>query len=163
MTNRIDQPHAFDLVGNPILVAGVGTGFEATLNYRVHEGHDEVTGFFMVGGGTGEHGQYQLQIDVSGAAFTLDRVFVEVFEISAADGAEINKDIVPVILGSRIVSDYIGYREHVVRRGDTLSAIARTHYGTGDFHPIVRANPSQISDPDLIFPGQVLKIPIGAG
>lgn len=39
MTIRIDQPRAFDLVGNPILVGGVGTGFEATLNYRVHEGH----------------------------------------------------------------------------------------------------------------------------
>ena len=163
MTNRIDQPQAFDLVGDPILVAGVGTGFEATLNYRVHEGHDEVTGFFTVGGGTGEHGQYQLQIDVSSAAFTLDRVFVEVFEISAADGSEINKVIVPVILGSRIVPDYIGYREHVVRAGETLSAIARTHYGTSDFQAIVRANPSQISDPNLIFPGQVLKIPIGGG
>ena len=163
MTNRIDQPRPFDLVGNPILVGGVGTGFEATLNYRVHEGHDEVTGFFMVGGGTGEHGQYQLQIDVAGAAFTLDRVFVEVFEISAKDGSEINKVIVPAILGPRIVPNYIGYREHVVRRGDTLSAIARTHYGNAsDFPLIVRANPTQISDPDLIFPGQVLKIPIGA-
>jgi len=164
MTNRIDQPRAFDLVGNPMLVAGVGTGFEATLNYRVHEGHDEVTGSFNVGGGTGEHGQYQLQIDVAGAAFVVDRVFVEVFETSAADCSEVNKVIVPVILGSRIVPDYVGYREHVVRRGETLSAIARTHYGAGgDFRLIVRANPGQITDPDLIFPGQVLKIPIGGG
>ncbi len=163
MTNRIDQPRAFDLVGNPILIGGVGTGFEATLSYRIHEGHDEVTGFFMVGGGTGEHGQYQLQVDVSRAAFTLDRVFVEVFEISAADGSEINKVIVPVILGPRIVPDYIGYREHVVRRGDTLWAIAQTHYGNGgDFPRIVRANANQIDDPDLIFPGQVLRIPIGS-
>ncbi|HSH60300.1 MAG TPA: Gmad2 immunoglobulin-like domain-containing protein [Acidimicrobiales bacterium] len=106
MTNRIDQPRAFDLVGNPILVGGVATGFEATVNYRVHEGHDEVTGFFTVGGGTGEHGQYQLQVDVAGAAFTLERVFVEVFEVSAADGSEIDKVIVPVVLGSRIVPNY---------------------------------------------------------
>ena len=163
MTIRIDQPRAFDLVGNPILVGGIGTGFEATLNYRVHEGHDEVTGFFTVGGGTGEHGQYQLQIDVAGAAFTLDRVFVEVFEISAADGSEINKVIVPVILGTRIVSNYVGYREHLVRPGDTLWAIAEANYGNGSKFPnIVRANPNQITDPDRIFPGQVLKIPIGA-
>ena len=162
MTIRIDQPRAFDLVGTPILVGGIGTGFEATLNYRVHEGHDEVTGFFNVGGGTGEHGQYQLQIDVAGAAFTLDRLFVEVFEVSAADGSEINKVIVPVILGSRIVSGYIGYREHLVRPGDTLWAIAEANYGNGsDFPNIVRANPNQITDPDLIFPGQVLKVPIG--
>lgn len=162
MTIRIDQPHPFDLVGNPILIGGVGVGFEATLNYRVHEGHDEVTGFFSVGGGTGEHGQYQLQVDVSGAAFTLDRVFVEVFSVSPADGSETNKVVVPVILGSRIVDGYIGYREHVVRPGDTLWAIAQANYGRGnDFPRIVRANPDQITDGDRIFPGQVLKIPIG--
>ncbi|HWC09617.1 MAG TPA: Gmad2 immunoglobulin-like domain-containing protein [Acidimicrobiales bacterium] len=163
MTIRIDQPLPFDLVGNPILIGGVGTGFEATLNYRVHEGHDEVTGFFTVGGGTGEHGQYQLQVDVAGAAFTLDRVFVEVFEISAADGSEINKALVPVILGPRLVANYIGYREHVVLPGDTLWAIAAANYGNGSEYPlIVRANPTLITDPDVIFPGQVLKIPIGA-
>jgi nucleoid-associated protein YgaU len=163
MTIRIDQPRPFDIVGNPILIGGIGTGFEATLNYRVHEGHDEVTGFFTVGGGTGEHGQYQLQVDVAAAAFTLDRVFVEVFEISAEDGSEINKAIVPVILGPRIRPGYIGYREHVVQRGDTLWAIAEAHYGNGsDFPLIVRANPDQVTDPDLIFPGQILKVPIGA-
>jgi len=164
MTIRIDQPRPFDLVGDPILIGGVGTGFEATLNYRIHEGHDEVTGYFMVGGGTGEHGQFQLHVDVSGATFTLDRLFVEVFEISANDGSETGKVVVPVILGSRIVANYVGYREHAVRRGDTLSAIARMHYGNGgDFPRIVRANADQLDDPDLIFPGQVLRIPIGSG
>jgi LysM repeat protein len=163
MTNRIDQPRQFDLVGNPILIGGVGTGFEATLSYRVHEGHDEVTGYFMVGGGTGEHGQYQLQVDVSGAAFALDRLFVEIFEISAEDGSEIHKVVVPVIYGPRIVAGYVGYREHLVRRGDTLWAIAQSNYGNGSEYPlIVRANPHLITDPDRIFPGQVLRIPIGA-
>lgn len=163
VTNRIDQPRQFDLVGNPVLVAGIGTGFEATLQYRISEGHDEVTGHFMVGGGTGEHGQFQLQVDVSGAAFTLDRLFVEVFEISAKDGSEINKVIVPMIYGPLIVDGYIGYREHTVRSGDTLSAIAAANYGNASLYTrIVQANPTQINDPDLIFPGQVLRIPIGS-
>jgi hypothetical protein len=162
MTIRIDQPRSLDVVGDPICVAGIGNGFEATLNYRVHEGHDEVTGFFMVGGGSGEHGQFQLSINVSTASFMLDRVFVEVFEIGAADGTEIHKAIVPVILGTRIVDGYVGYREHRVRSGETLSAIAMNHYGVASlFTHIVRANPAVITDPDLIFPGQVLKIPIG--
>ena len=118
-----------------------------------------MTGHFTVGG---EHGQFQLQVSVAGAAFTLDRVFVEVFELSPADGSEINKVIVPAILGARIVSGYIGYREHVVRAGDTLWAIAQANYGDGSHFPrIVRANPNVITDPDLIFPGQVLKVPIG--
>jgi hypothetical protein len=159
---RIDSPRTFDLVGDPILVSGIGNGFEATLNYRVHEGHDEVTGFFMVGGGGGEIDHFQLQIDVSGASFLLDRVFVEVFEESAADGSEIHKVTVPVILGARIVPGYLGYRRHTVRAGETLGSIADQHYGSTALYPnIVRANPTVIGDPELIFPGQVFKIPIG--
>ena len=163
MANEIQQPRPQDLVGNPILVGGIGSGFEATLQFRVHDGHDERTGPFTVGGGTGEHGQFQLAVDVSGAAFQLDRLFVEVFEESAADGSEINKVIVPVIFGPRIVAGYIGFRLHVVQRGDTLSEIARDNYGDpGRFRDIVRANPLAIGDPNRIFPGQTLRIPIGA-
>jgi len=163
VTNRIQQPRRLDVVGNPILVGGIGTGFEAVLQYRVSEGHDEVTGHFMVGGGTGEHGQFQLQIDVSGAAFTLPRLFIDVYEESARDGSEINRVTVPVIYGPLIVSNYIGYREHTVQSGDTLWAIAQDHYGDGNlFHRIVTANPATITDPDVIVPGQVLRIPIGA-
>jgi hypothetical protein len=84
MANEIQQPRRYDLVGNPILVGGVGSGFEATLQYRIHDGHDERTGHFTVGGGTGEHGQFQLSVDVSGASFQLDRLFVEIYEESAA-------------------------------------------------------------------------------
>jgi len=163
MANEIQQPKPFDLVGNPILVGGIGSGFEATLQFRVHDGHDERTGHFNVGGGTGEHGQFQISVDVSGAAFQLDRLFVEVYEESAADGSEINKVIVPVIYGPRIVNGFFGYRLHLVRRGETLSRIARDTYGDPNrYQDIVRANPLLISDPDRIFPGQQLKIPIGA-
>ncbi|MCB1494368.1 MAG: LysM peptidoglycan-binding domain-containing protein [Bauldia sp.] len=163
MVNLIQQPAPYDLVGNPILVGGIGQGFEATLQYRVHDGHDERTGFFNVGGGTGEHGQFQLSIDVTGAAFQLDRLFVEVYEESAQDGSEINKVTVPVIYGPGIVPGYIGYRIHIVEPGDTLSAIADANYGsTAAFGNIVRANPLVISDPNLIFVGQALRIPIGA-
>jgi Immunoglobulin-like domain of bacterial spore germination len=127
---EIRQPRQYDLVGNPILIGGIGSGFEATLQYRVHDGHDERTGHFTVGGGTGEHGQFQLSVDVPGASFQLDRLFVEVYEESAADGSEVNKVIVPVIYGPRIVSGYYGYRLHVVRRGDTLSRIARDNWAS---------------------------------
>ena len=164
MTIRLDQPRRFDLVGNPVLIAGIGTGFEATINYRVHEGHDEVTGSINVGGGTGEHGQFQVKAHVGSASFQLDRLFVEVFEISAADGSEIHKVSKPVLLGTRMVQGkYIGFREHVVKQGQTLSKIAKKHYGTTDFDPILRANAHQIDDPDLIFPGQILRVPIGTG
>ncbi|WP_031510111.1 LysM peptidoglycan-binding domain-containing protein [Streptomyces megasporus] len=162
MTNRIDQPRAFDLVGDPLLVAGVGAGFEADLRYRVGDGHDEVGGAFDIGGGTGEHTQFQVRVDLGGAAFRLDRLVVQIFEVSPGDGSEINVVSVPVIHGPRIVPGYVGYREHTVARGETLSAVARFHYGNaGLYEWLVRANP-QLHDPDLLVPGQVLRVPVGA-
>ncbi|MEE1928619.1 Gmad2 immunoglobulin-like domain-containing protein [Streptomyces sp. TRM 70351] len=162
MTNRIDQPREFDLVGDPVLVAGVGHGFEATLNYRIGDGHDEVTGSFTAGGGAGEHGPFQLQIDVAGAAFSRDRLYVQVFGTSARDGSEIDLVTVSVIYGPRIVPGYVGYREHTVAAGETLSAISTLHYGDPNLHQrIVRANP-QIDDPDVIHAGQLLRVPMGS-
>lgn len=51
-------------------------------------------------------------------------------------------------------------RMYTVRPGDTLSGIAQRFYGrAGDWPVIYHANRSQISNPSLIYPGQVLRIP----
>lgn len=53
-----------------------------------------------------------------------------------------------------------GERTHTVAKGDTLSHIAREHYGkAGKWRAIFEANRDQIENPDKIFPGQVLRIP----
>ena len=49
---------------------------------------------------------------------------------------------------------------HTVERGDTLSKIAKEHYGNANKYPeIFEANKPMLKDPDKIFPGQVLRIP----
>ena len=49
---------------------------------------------------------------------------------------------------------------YTVKSGDTLSAIAKQHLGdANDYMKIFEANRDQLSDPDKIKPGQVLKIP----
>ena len=51
-------------------------------------------------------------------------------------------------------------RTYTVKAGDTLSAIAKTHLGDANkYMKIYEANRDQLSDPDKIKPGQVLKIP----
>jgi nucleoid-associated protein YgaU len=50
-------------------------------------------------------------------------------------------------------------RTHVVQRGDTLSGIALHYYGHADWRGIHQANASIIPNPNLIYPGQVLRIP----
>ena len=52
---------------------------------------------------------------------------------------------------------------YTVKAGDTLSKIAKEHLGdAGAYMKIFEANKDQLSDPDKIKPGQVLKIPAAA-
>jgi nucleoid-associated protein YgaU len=157
----VQQPRPYDLVSYPIQIAGVaGAAFEANFNYRITEGHDEVTGFFMAGDGVGGHGQFQLTVDVSSASFQLDRVFVEVFHTSPHDGAELDKVIVPVVLGPRIMPGYLNHLEHVVEPGETLWSIAALYYGSGNlYYRLVSANPHTIPNPNLIHPGDIVRVP----
>ncbi len=49
---------------------------------------------------------------------------------------------------------------HTVETGDTLSKIAKEHYGNANkYQEIFEANKPMLKDPDKIYPGQVLRIP----
>ncbi len=49
---------------------------------------------------------------------------------------------------------------HTVKKGETLSKIAQDHYGAASKYPtIFEANKPMLTDPDKIYPGQVLRIP----
>src|ERR1044072_7041884 len=51
-------------------------------------------------------------------------------------------------------------KTYTVKAGDTLSGIAKSQLGNaGDYMKIFEANRAQLSDPEKIKPGQVLKIP----
>ncbi|HSI89788.1 MAG TPA: LysM peptidoglycan-binding domain-containing protein [Adhaeribacter sp.] len=56
--------------------------------------------------------------------------------------------------------DATGMDTYTVKSGDSLSKIAKNFYGDAQKWPkIHEANKDQISNPDLIQPGWVLKIP----
>jgi nucleoid-associated protein YgaU len=51
-------------------------------------------------------------------------------------------------------------KTYVVQKGDSLSKIAKHEYGNAnEWRKIFEANRDIIKDPDLIHPGQTLKIP----
>ncbi len=51
---------------------------------------------------------------------------------------------------------------YIIKKGDTLSAIAKQFYGKPNDYPrIFEANREVIKDPNLIFPGQKIRIPLG--
>ncbi|MEM9741410.1 MAG: peptidoglycan-binding protein LysM [Pseudomonadota bacterium] len=54
-----------------------------------------------------------------------------------------------------------GVRYYTIEKGDTLYAIAKEFYGNGMKYPeIFDANREVIEDPDKIYPGQKIRIPV---
>jgi len=49
---------------------------------------------------------------------------------------------------------------YIIQKGDTLSKIAKQHYGDANKYPLIfEANREVIKNADLIFPGQKIRIP----
>ena len=88
---------------------------------------------------------------------------------TAANQAEREKAILAVgnIEGIAKVEDSIAVETpepesvmYTVQKGDTLSAIAKQHYGNANaYMTIFEANKPMLSHPDKIYPGQMLRIP----
>jgi nucleoid-associated protein YgaU len=147
-------------VDDPVEACGVGTGFEATFAARVRDDNGmELALATIMAGGTGIWGNYHASLPLSGAPATPQGI-LEVFEFSAKDGSEINKVVVPITFGRALIDPYHGFAQYTVASGDSLSAIAQQWYGDPNLWPrIFEANRNQITNPNLIFPGQVLRVP----
>jgi nucleoid-associated protein YgaU len=53
------------------------------------------------------------------------------------------------------------FKTYEIQSGDSLSKIAKREYGNAnDWRRIFEANQDSIKNPDKIFPGQVIKIPL---
>lgn len=160
MNIEIQQPQPFDLVGDTILIAGNAVGFESHLTIRVEEGHDEVVGAATAGSTSIR--QFQASIDIPPeTGFKLNRLFVTLADDSGGeDGVAPPQATVSVLYGPLILPGYTGYFNHTVEPGDTLSALSNRYYGDGGKVSVIQqANQHIVTDPNLIFPGQVLRIP----
>jgi nucleoid-associated protein YgaU len=65
-----------------------------------------------------------------------------------------------VVADIKVVAAPAAAKTYTVKAGDTLSGIAKAHLGNANaYMDIFNANKDQLSDPDKIKPGQVLKMP----
>lgn len=157
---RLDQPQPNDLVGNPVLVAGSGGGFEATISLRVIDanGHVLLESSLTT---TNLTSAWQTSLLLPDPPPTT-RGVVQVGPSTGADEAPAMVSA-PVFFGTAIVPGFRSYFLYTVQPGDTLSAIAAAqaplYIGTG-FGPIYEANRHVIGDdPNVINPGTVLRLP----
>ena len=73
---------------------------------------------------------------------------------------DINADITVVAAPAGAAVGTSG-KTYTVKAGDTLSKIAREHLGDANaYMKIFNENKDQLTDPDKIKPGQVLKLPM---
>lgn len=106
----------------------------------------------------------ELGLDASGLEISVDGDTVKV-EGEAVSQEMKEKVILAVgnVEGVAQVEDNAGGAEpvfHTVEKGDTLWAIATKALGNGArYTEIFEANRPMLSDPDKIYPGQVLRIP----
>ena len=74
---------------------------------------------------------------------------------------DINAEIQVVPQAAAVGTSGAGARSYTVKPGDTLSKIAKEHLGDANaYMKIFDANKDQLTDPDKIKPGQILKIPV---
>ena len=113
--------------------------------------------------------EYQLDIQDLVVTFSGDDDEVIILEGTAQSQADKEKLILTVgnVEGVAQVDDRIVVEVpeppavfHTVKSGDSLSKIAKTYYGNAmRYNEIFEANKPMLKDPNLIYPGQVLRIP----
>jgi nucleoid-associated protein YgaU len=105
----------------------------------------------------GVWGNFQIRIDLPKNLAT-SHGRLEVWS-SSGSGRSIGKVVVPIVFSTALISPYTGFAQYAVQGGDSLSSIAEQFYGDEDqWRRIFEANRNQISDPDLVFAGQILRI-----
>jgi nucleoid-associated protein YgaU len=82
---------------------------------------------------------------------TLERVVIAVGNVEGV--AKVDEDL-------DVEAPAEAARMYTVQSGDTLSAIAKQFYGDANrYNEIFEANRPMLSDPNMIYPGQTLRIP----
>lgn len=115
--------------------------------------------------------------DVSGLTFTVandkvtisgeakdweqkSKIYVAAGNVEGIDGVTDNMTVKAAPVEAAAPAQVAQPKYHTVQSGDTLSKIAKEVYGdVNAYNRIFEANKPMLSDPDKIYPGQVLVIP----
>ena len=157
---EVRQPGRNDLIGKQFVVAGFGTGFEAVVLWRVLDGtgHPLGSGNIHGAGSMGVIHDFGNTVTLGNAPARGAHVTLQVFGDDPSGihppGPDLN--IVHVTLFTALQ----GLKLYEVKGGDNLTQIAAQQGQNTTANDIFEANRDIITNPNLIFPGQVFRIPL---
>lgn len=104
------------------------------------------------------------KVTISGEAKNWEekgKIYVAAGNVEGIDGVTDSMTVKPApVEAAAPVATAVETKYHTVESGDTLSKIAKEVYGdVNAYNRIFEANKPMLSDPDKIYPGQVLVIP----
>jgi nucleoid-associated protein YgaU len=156
---------AADIEGGKIFIAGTG---EPGASVNIYVGGEFIGQAKVADNGSflfeGTHdlasGRHDVRADMiaAGSADVVARAEVELVHQIEAVSDEVEGTLAEASdSGEKILRTGAAV---IIRRGDSLWKVARRNYGVGvRYTTIFEANRDQVTNPDLIFPGQVLKVP----
>jgi nucleoid-associated protein YgaU len=157
---EVRQPKPNDVIGSAFTVAGFGTGFEATVLWQLLDinGQRVAQGNIQGAGAMGVVLDFGHQVSVGTYTARAAHMTLQVFGEDASGihppGTDLN--LVPVTLFTALD----GFKLYEVQPGDTLTRIAREQGQNTTVEDVFQANRDRINNPDLIFPGQIFRIPL---
>lgn len=145
-----------------VRLSGVGTAGSVIRIYVddrfAQEVHVAADGRWQAGLGDLAQGLYQLRVDQLGPDGTVASRIETPFQRDLPPPPRPGSSSPPVDSGTGPVARM----ELTVQPGNNLWTIARNHYGSGvEYTKIFTANRDLIRDPDLIYPGQIFRMPDG--
>ena len=102
------------------------------------------------------------KVTISGTAKNWEeksKIYTAAGNVEGIDGVT-DSMIVKVVEAQEVAPVQVEAKYYTVESGDSLSKIAKEIYGNAnDYNKIFEANKPMLSDPDKIYPGQVLVLP----
>lgn len=163
---RIHHPQPYDIVDDPVSVAGIAGAFEGVIGQAVvRDASGSVIGSTSVNGRIGmgfSNFEVTIPMTATPTGGPLGTIEIEPDDPSGLGG---NTVVVPVAFGNALIAGYAGFITHRVVAGNTLGKLATTYYGANNAtnrNRIFNANRDILVNPNLIIVGQELRIPFGS-
>ena len=161
-TISLRSPLPFDILGAQIAVAGLAAAVEGvygTVTVRDAAGTAVATSN-LIGGGNG-FSLFHAAFGIGSPSTPEGTVTIESSNLSGLPENAVSVTV-PVTFGTVLMGGtYSGFLVHTVVPGDTLSGLAQQYYGDpSQYGRIFTANRDTVFDPDLIYSGQALRIPL---